>query len=302
MITPVMLDGSPVGAVVVQKAASEPFLAGQLKITQSLSTQAGVFLNNLRQARRLVEADRISRELELAQTIQRQLLPAAEYDIEGLDLAAAYLATDRVGGDYYDVFQRSPSTVCALIADVSGHSVASGLMMTAARSAVRLIFEQTTRPSEILHRLNDALYGDLDQTGLFISMCIVVLDTDAKTAQYASAGHLPLLIYHDSSQEYEALDSTGLLLGIIPDARFDETVLSIARGDTAVLYTDGVTECRDSSGTFYGEERLRRLVADTAASDAQEIVRTVVSDLRAHTQGRLDDDVTLLVVKATSDW
>ena len=191
IFVPLPIKASPVGAMIIQTRDHAFFQAGEMKIAQSMCSQAGVFLNNLRQARRLIEAARISRDIEVAESFQRQLLPTDELKIPDLQVAAAYLATNQIGGDYYDLLRVSPTHVCVIVADVSGHSIASGLLMTAARSVARLLVEQGLASDEILRRLNDVLYRDLDRSGHFISLFCLLLNVDTWEGCYANAGHNP---------------------------------------------------------------------------------------------------------------
>jgi serine phosphatase RsbU (regulator of sigma subunit) len=301
LIAPVLIKQQPVGAVVLQKQTVGPFSAGDMKVLRSLSAYAGVFLNNLRQAQRLVEAARLQQQLEFAETVQRQLLPAVDLQIPGLDVAVAYLASNKVGGDYYDVFDMAPHAVGVVIADVSGHSIASGLLMTAARSAIRLLFRRTSQPAKILQQLNDTLYGDLDQTDLFISIFLAIIDCEAHVVRYASAGHNPSLLYRQATGAVLPLDATGFLIGFAPDASFDECEHPFGPGDTLVLYTDGITEARSPDEAFYGEHRLHTRVAEIGHGRARGILGSIMTDVRQHSQNRLDDDMTLLVLKLATD-
>jgi serine phosphatase RsbU (regulator of sigma subunit) len=301
IIAPVAIKREPVAALVLWKAGGAPFSAGDVRIIESLSIQAGVFIHNLRQAHRLVEMAHIQEQIEVAESIQHRLLPASNVQMRGLDLAAFYLATNQIGGDYYDVFAVSPNKVAAVIADVSGHSIASGLLMTAARSATRLLLRDASSPAAILRQLNETLYGDLDQTGLFISLALLMLDLDTREARFANAGHNPPLQFRPTCDDVRDLDATGLLLGILPDATYDEVELTVAAGDTFVFYTDGVTEARDRHGAMFGEDRLRDLVQCAGRLPAGHVANTIRQRVYAHAGGHLADDVTVLVLKLAAD-
>jgi len=298
IIVPVPIKGNPVGAVIIQTRDRAFFHAGEMKIAQSMCSQAGVFLNNLRQAGRLIEAARISRDIEVAESFQRQLLPTGEFKIPNLQVAAAYLATNQIGGDYYDLLHVSPKQVCVIVADVSGHSIASGLLMTAARSVTRLLVKQGLASNEILRRLNEVLYHDLDRSGHFISMFCLLLNVETWEGSYANAGHNPPIWRTGRGTTLKTLDATGPLLGIFDDTTFEQEHFTMAPGDALVLYTDGIPEARDKQGEMFGEERLQALVARTGSSNAQRIVDNIMMEVRQHQPRRLMDDVTLVVLKA----
>lgn len=297
LVMPLLIRNEPAGAVVLQKGDTAPFDTGQTNLVHSLCAQAGVFLHNLRQAQRLVEAARLYQQVELAKTMQQQLLPATDLEMEGLDIAAAYLASNQVGGDYYDIFQVAHHKVAAVVADVSGHSIASGLLMTAARSAVQLLVRHQPSPAEVLRQLNKTIYRDLEQTGLFLSIMIVTIDLDSGVACYANAGHNPPFLYQRDSGKIVSLNATGMLVGILPDVDYEERELDLGPGDTLVLYTDGIAEARSPRGEFFGERRLHDLIIAGAPDRARYIADSIMLDVCRHTQRDLTDDATLLVLK-----
>jgi serine phosphatase RsbU (regulator of sigma subunit)/anti-sigma regulatory factor (Ser/Thr protein kinase) len=297
IVVPVPIKGNPVGAVIVQTQNRAFFHAGEMKIAQSMCSQAGVFLNNLRQAGRLIEAARISRDIEVAESFQRQLLPTGKFKIPNLQVAAAYLATNQIGGDYYDLLHVSPHEVCVIVADVSGHSIASGLLMTAARSVTRLLVEQGLTSNEILRRLNEVLYHDLDRSGHFISMFCLLLNVETWEGSYANAGHNPAFWRTDRGTMLKTLDATGPLLGIFDDTTFEQEHFAMTPGDALVLYTDGIPEARNEQGDMFGEERLQALVVRAGSGNAQRIVDDIMMEVRQHQPHRLTDDVTLVVLK-----
>lgn len=300
LIAPITIKRQPVGAVILQQPAT-PFDAADMKTVHSLGTHAGVFLQSLQQARRLVETARLQQHIELAETLQQQLLPGAAFHIAGMDIAAAYLASQQVGGDYYDVFDIAPHLVGAVVADVSGHSLASGLLMTAARSAVRLLMRQTLQPSAILGQLNETLYSDLDQTDRFLSIFLAIIDRQAQVVRYASAGHNPSLLYRHAVSDVVTLDATGFVIGFSPEADFEEHEMPFQAGDTLVLYTDGVVEARSPHGEFFGERRLCDCVRHIGQEQSRRIVQTILTAVQCHAAQHLSDDTTLLVLKLASD-
>lgn len=299
IVTPILIKRVPAGALVIQKRGS-PFDSGEMKHVQALAAEAGVFLNNLRQTRRLIDAAQLKKQVELAETIQRQLLPSTELRVKGLDMAGTYLATNQVGGDYYDIIE-SADRVTALVADVSGHSIPSSLIMTSARTAVHLLTQTESRPAEILRKLNENLYHDLDQTGLFLSMFLVTLDPATGAARYASAGHNPPFLYLRATGNILKLDATGLLTGVSATASYSEVPIKLGPGDVLVLYTDGVTEARGRGDDFFGEDRLEKLVTQHAGGTAKEMVVAILAEVERYAGKRLADDITLLIVKVPDE-
>jgi sigma-B regulation protein RsbU (phosphoserine phosphatase) len=135
------------------------------------------------------------------------------------------------------------------------------------------------------------------QTGLFVTVAHGLIDTASGDVTLASAGHEPLHLVH-AHGAIDVLELPGRLVGMVDDIKVTETRLQIAPGDALVVHTDGVTEAREPSGQFYGEERYRATLSAAAGRPAGDIVDAVVADVEAFRGGaEASDDLTLLVVR-----
>jgi serine phosphatase RsbU (regulator of sigma subunit) len=250
-----------------------------------------------REATRSRERLRMREEIEYARKIQLSMLPQAPPDISWLDLSAASLPATEVGGDYYDTFRLTPSRVVVVIADVSGHGLASGLLLSGVRSCLYLLEEDLASP-DVLGRLDRMVRRTTDRR-TYVTLLLAVVDHESGRLTVTSAGHPPLLHYRAASGTVEAVGSGAPPLGTFGGARYVRDEVPIAAGDLLVVYTDGVTEMRNDQVVDYGDERLCRAVARAAPqATARQVRDSVLSDL-ANFKGSAEqaDDITLVVAR-----
>ena len=224
-------------------------------------------------------------ELAAARQIQLSILPKKPPAIRGLDLAAVYEPASEVAGDFYEFVPIDDRSVGILVADVSGHGVPAALVASMLKVAVAGHADQARHPAHLLQELNAFFCGKLERQ--FITATYAFIEDG--TAIIASAGHpSPLLIRGDRS--VEEITADGALLGRFPKANYSERSTPIARGDTLVLYTDGVTEALNGVGEMWGESRFHKsLSAGASAQQILDAVRSWSTTLR--------DDITLVIAK-----
>ena len=240
---------------------------------------------------------RMREEIEYARKIQLSMLPQAPPDIAWLDLSAMSLPATEVGGDYYDTFRLTPTRLVLAVADVSGHGLASGLLLSGVRSCLYMLEDDLASP-EALQRLDRMVRRTTDRR-TYVTLLLAVIDHEAGTLAVTSAGHPPLLHYRAGLGTVEAVGSGAPPLGTFADPRYVRNEAEIATGDLLVVYTDGVIEMRNDHGQDYGEERLKRAIARAAPGrTAREVRDSVLSDL-ANFKGSVEqaDDITLAVAR-----
>lgn len=240
---------------------------------------------------------RMREEIEYARKMQLSMLPQSPPDIAWLDLSAASLPATEVGGDYYDTFRLAPSRLVLVIADVSGHGLASGLLLSGVRSCLYLLEDDLALP-EALGRLDRMVRRTTDRR-TYVTLLLAAIDREAGTLAVTSAGHPPLLHYRAASGTVAEVGSGAPPLGTFADPSYVRHQVEIAAGDLLVVYTDGVTEMRNDHGQDYGDDRLRRAIARAAPGrTAREVRDSVLSEL-ANFKGSVEqaDDITLVVAR-----
>lgn len=246
---------------------------------------------------------RMREEIEYARKIQLSMLPQIPPDIGWVELAAASLPATEVGGDYYDYFRLSGSQLALVIGDVSGHGLASGLLLSGVRSCLYLLEKDLAAPVEVLTRLNQMVRKTTDRRTYVTLLCAVLdraADGSGVDVTVASAGHPPLLCWDAQAKTFAEVGDGAPPLGTRLDAEYRQQQCKVRRGDLLVLYTDGLVETRNGPGQDYGYPRLQRTVARAASGthSVRDIRDAILGDL-SHFKGDAEqsDDITVVVAR-----
>jgi serine phosphatase RsbU (regulator of sigma subunit) len=241
----------------------------------------------------------LGKELAMAQTIQRQILPEKPAVLGGFDIAARYFACGAVGGDYFDYVPLADGRTMVVVADVSGHNLASGMIMVSARAMLRTLASVLPDCNAVFTTLAARMFEDLTRTERFLTAAAVALQSGAGAVEYVSAGHNDLLVYRKASDRVESIASDSTIVGFLPNPEYQTRRLELEPGDCLLLYTDGITEAMDETGAMFGDERLAALFAQLAPTrSAKHIVDGIVGELDAFRRGqRGTDDVTAVVIR-----
>jgi sigma-B regulation protein RsbU (phosphoserine phosphatase) len=243
----------------------------------------------------LDERDRLMQyHLDVAGEIQRQLLPAAPPTLPGFSFALTYHPLERVSGDYYDFAELPSGRLGILLADASGHSVPAAFVSVMAKMAFHAYAEGIESPASALRAMNHRL-ANLMEAGRFISMFYGVLDRQTLRLTYALAGHPRPLWYRSTPGRVETLDADGPLIGLAADAAFEERSVELAPGDVVLIYTDGVTDCRNERQEQFGQRRLEDFLNAKAGSAGVGSVALLDAELTRFRGTELfHDDVTCI--------
>ncbi|HSB01915.1 MAG TPA: PP2C family protein-serine/threonine phosphatase [Anaerolineales bacterium] len=245
------------------------------------------------------ERQRLEAELELSQIVQRALLPQRIPEIKGVELAAFSRPSEIIGGDYFDFFQFRDGTQGLVIADVSGHGVSAGMLMSSLQTAIRTMAPETDSPAEVLERLNRFYIHNIHFT-TFVTVFLACFDPATLTLSYVNAGHNPPAVRRKSDATITWLKPTAPAIGLAEAFHPKMESISFAPGDSLLLYTDGVTEVLNVGNEEFGQERLAELVhqyADRPAPDLLQGVRQALSTFGGNQP--LVDDVTMVALKVS---
>lgn len=249
----------------------------------------------------LKHRERLKSELDVARQVQESFLPRRMPKVAGLDIAAMCLAAYEVGGDYYDFVDVGPGKLAVVVGDVSGKGTQAAFYMTLTKGILQTLSREGFSPAEVMRRLNTLFCANAPR-GTFISMIYGVFDVEARTFTFARAGHNPVILKRSPSQDPDLIQPTGLAIGLVPGATFDDTIeertLDLRIGDVLVFYTDGFSEAMNQVKDLYGDDRLARKVGDVGQRSAAEILHAVAEDVHHFVEaaGR-HDDMTMVVVK-----
>jgi sigma-B regulation protein RsbU (phosphoserine phosphatase) len=303
LVVPLLRQDRLVGVLDLESTEPHAFTADHERLLNILGSYIAVALENSRLFEQSRENQtRLQNDLETAREIQRQLLPSGAREVPGLDVATAYVPARELGGDFYDLLPYGVGRLAIANGDVSGKGTAAALFGSLAIGILReLVHDSAASAAEMLQQLNNRLLAArLDAK--FIAMQFAIYDAALRELNIANAGGtLPLLV---RSGEVTEINVTGMPLGLLPEAEFDEATLTLVPGDMVVFASDGVQESMNREQEEFGTERLKALLATVVPEDpGYTVAQRIVKATDEHTgAGRPPhDDRTLLILRLTED-
>ncbi|MCP4898571.1 MAG: serine/threonine-protein phosphatase [bacterium] len=299
---PLMASTGNIGLLVAAqkeaRAGTEPLASNDIRLLELFAIQVTVAMEYARLSRESVERERLKRELEMAATIQSHLLPQGFPDFAGFRIAARSTPSRQVAGDTYDVVVEDGCLI-ATVTDVSGKGVGAGMIASGVHSGVRLLSGEGLSLSVLAQRLNQYLVGSTADNR-FATFALIEFEQDG-CFKAVNAGHCPILIRRADGAVQE-IESSGLPLGILADADYEEARDELRPGDLLVLYTDGLTEAEDPDEEEFGVERVIEVVSSLHEPTAEAACHVLLDKVAAFTCGvPLHDDATLLVIERLAE-
>ena len=241
-----MHDGEVIGVLqILNPRDKKSFDEQELEGFTAYANLTATAIEKLRALERMRAQERVERDLAIACDIQRELLARAiPRRIPGAVFAAHNQAASNVGGDFYNVFVRSPYETYFAIGDVSGKGISASLLMAQTLSAMQFVFAATASPSEALTKLNSTLNERIVR-GMFVTTIVGRIIPSANRIELASAGHCKPLVVRADGSVHEIETQGSLPLGILPKVTYRQGKLDLHRGDWLVCFTDGLSESRN---------------------------------------------------------
>ena len=247
----------------------------------------------------LIEKEKLERELKVAADMQLSILPDVLPSATGFDFGARILPARRVGGDFYDVFTLAAGRTGVVIGDVADKGVPAALFMARAHALIMAEADSRTSPADVMRSVNGHITR-LQKSAQFVTALYGIVDSEAATFSYARAGHEPPVILGPGGTVERVAYGAGMSLGLWDEITLDEQIVKLQMGSTLVLFTDGMTDCRDPHGVAFGLERIKATLAGLAGLSAQHVCDRLFDTLMEFQNGsNQDDDVTLVAIHAT---
>ncbi|MBM6774864.1 GAF domain-containing SpoIIE family protein phosphatase [Olsenella profusa] len=221
--------------------------------------------------------------------------------VDGITAQAVYSSATKaasVGGDFYDLIRLPDRRACVIMGDVSGKGVEAASVSAAVKTALGAYAWEGLSPARMVRSLNEFLLG-FSRLETFATLFVGIVDLEAATIRYCSAGHPPAILIGPGADEISILDVQSGVVGAFHDINYQDGLVSLEPGDVLLLYTDGTTEARDPSGAFFGEEGLRDMVMRESEGDKpfDGFVERLLATLDAFTGRNLEDDVAMVALR-----
>lgn len=260
----------------------------------------GLEMERRARAERQEAERRAAQELEIATRVQSKLFPQRSPALRNLEYSGVCIQARKVGGDYYDFLDLGGQRLGLVIGDIAGKGIAAALLMANLQANVRSQCAMAIDQLQAFLRSVNHLFLENTPDGSFATLFFAEYDDNVGRLRYANCGHLSALLLR-SEGTMERLESTATVLGAFDDWDCEIEERQILPGDTFVLYTDGVTESFDAGGAEFGEARLIDVLHRHRGLCCQELVDSILSEVRQFSPYEQHDDITLIVAKCRGD-
>ena len=243
-----------------------------------------------------VDQERMRRELELSRLIQTEMLPRGPLRAGAAEIAGVSIPARQVGGDFFNYFVLPDGRLALLVGDVSGKGVSAALLMANIQATLRARLPHETN----LAQLADRLDRELDQNtpgGVYLTLFLGILETDARLLHYVNAGHNPQFVVRRHGG-IEALSSTGMPIALYAGHGYTASQVTLEAGDLLFFYTDGLVEAENAAGDMIGAERLQIMLATEQAGEIPTVLQRI-EDQVAEFRGKIElfDDATMMALR-----
>lgn len=302
LILPFRVNKKLLGNIFLVKEVKDGFNKEMINIISTFVGQASISVENYRLLNEAIVTERYKEELEIAQRVQRSLLPTelhhnACFEIEGFSAAA-----DEVGGDYYETFQFDSNNFALIIGDVSGKGTSAAFNMSQMKGIFHSLVQFSLSPKSFLINANNALSRCLEKNH-FITTTYYLLDTVTKKIRFSRAGHCPTLYYNAAEGKSDFLKIKGMGLGMVRNQQYgnflEEGTLIYSPRDVLVMYTDGIIEAKNQHAEEFGYDQLKIVLDQYHHLTAKEIKEAIIRKVYEFIgkDALPDDDYSLMVVK-----
>jgi sigma-B regulation protein RsbU (phosphoserine phosphatase) len=295
--------GAIVGVLELLNKA-EAFTPEDEAFLDALSTHVALALEKAQLHRARIEKEKMERDLALAREIQAGFLPEAPPAWKGVEISVSHRASQMVGGDYYDflpVHAGGNEALLLVVADVEGKGAASALVMANVQATLHALADHAEPlvrlPATINQKILEGARASqsMGRNTKYLTMFMAFVENEGRKLRYVNAGHVPPVVVRADGR-CETLETGGMVVGLLPDARYESGSVDLSPGDLLVACTDGITEAMDAAGNEYGKLQLAESVCKCRELTPKEILCRILEEVDAHSQGGIHEDDRILMV------
>lgn len=295
-----------------RRYAAHEFSAKDKEMLMSVAGQLALIIENSKLAERMVEEERLRRELALAAEVQQKLFPEHPPTAASLELSAFCQPARMVGGDYYDFLVFDNEQIGIAVADVAGKGISAALLMSTVQASLRsqaMANHASVGTSDSIAGLVSSMNRLLCRstgTSSYVTFFYAQYDEATARLTYVNAGHNPPLLLRKQNQSTAKngarrctkLTTGGLVIGLFEDCRYVEETIELQSGDLILAYTDGVSEALNIHGEEFGEDRLEDALIAASHLSASEIRDRLMRHIQDWCAGAPQhDDSTLVLLR-----
>lgn len=265
-----------------------------------MAIYASIVVNLVKQRSWEHEKHTIEGELNAAREIQMSMVPKMFPPFPGrpeFELSAVLEPAKEVGGDFYDFFFVDNNHLAFLLGDVSGKGIPASLFMAVTKTLLKSEAGENIGVDQILYKVNNELCEGNDMS-MFVTVFCGIIDTRTGRVEYSSAGHNPpVLLRRTDKPEFLALNGS-LPIGTFEGSEYTKETLTLGKGDTLIVYSDGVTEAMDRNQALFSEERLLKSLQSISGHHPDELLKKILTDVHHHAaDAPQSDDITILAIQ-----
>jgi len=308
-VTGILLLGSQNGSQNGSSAGRHDYSSLDKRLLRTVASQLALLLENARLTDRIVEQERLRRELLLASEVQKRLFPEGPLETTSLQLAGFCLPARGIGGDYYDFLNIGKHKIGIALADVAGKGIAAALVMSIVQASLRSLAEgDGWSLAELAGKVNRLLHRSTGPSS-YATFFYAQFDEETRQLRYVNAGHNPpfllrnganasLVPFVASNAPVEELATGGLIIGMFSQSIYEEGTVQLHSGDVLMAFTDGVSEAHNPKQEEYGEDRIKDLLRRIAHLPIEEMSARVLAELRIWmADAPQHDDLTFVLMK-----
>jgi serine phosphatase RsbU (regulator of sigma subunit) len=287
----VLLVGPPTGR--------EQYSRAEKRVLRGCADQFALLVENARLTDRVVQQEKVLRDLALAAEVQKRLLPRQGLETTMASLTGLNLPARSVGGDYYDFLELGGDHTGIALADVAGKGIPAALIMSVVQASLRVISsEPDIELPQLAAKMNYFLYRSTGPNS-YATFFYAQLDQHTRELRYVNAGHnAPYLLRAGGDSTVEELTTGGTIIGMFPQTRYEEGKLALHTGDVLIVFTDGVTEAMNPADDEFGEDRLKDLLRTVGPLPIEEMSARIAHELKEWIQDAAQyDDLTFVLMK-----
>ena len=303
LIIPMRVHGAEMAGMLLGTQPDVRIASPDMKLARTISEQVGAQIENALLYHELLEQTRLHTEMELAREMQTRLFPQHFPGVPGFEVAAGAKPALQVGGDFYDLIYKPGKPFIFSVGDATGKGLSAALIMAMSHTVLRSAanFMPLPLPANLLRRVNENLYSDLTDLGIFVTAFTGYFIPGKHELVYANAGHSPV-IYKPAHGPARMLEADGPPIGVLSESLSENQKLPFHCGDILVVATDGFSEAHNSQEELLGYDRLVAHVEQVAQQSATEIAASFFQLAEQFAAGHLqDDDQTLVIIKGAKE-